>query len=265
MIGLQRMPTLKNNKIMIQSLPINLSWGKADTHTLLPILFSLVLFEIYWFTAQSDKIKAFFYKKSEFDKASVNHITFIKIFGFIIMGLFSALLCLIFLPDYSLIDYGLTYNPETILFTFAWTFGLALLAFPLAYFSSRRQITLVNYPQIRARIWTKKIVLMNGLGWILYLLGYEFLFRGVLLFPLAQNLGVWKAIVINIALCSATKISKGFDEAIGAIILSLVLCLLTLASGTIWIAFLVHLTLAWTVSFSAVRHHPDMHYMISKK
>ena len=81
--------------------------------------------------------------------------------------------------------------------------------------------------------------------------------RGV---PLAETVGVWPAIAVNIALYSATHIPKGLDETLGAIPLGLVLCWLTLASGTIWIAFLVHVAMAWTNSLTALKHHPDIHY-----
>jgi len=62
------------------------------------------------------------------------------------------------------------------------------LVIPLVHFSARKPKNLVNYPQIRAKVWTSKMVYMNALGWFLYLFGYEFLFRGVLLFPLIEPL-----------------------------------------------------------------------------
>jgi membrane protease YdiL (CAAX protease family) len=101
---------------------------------------------------------------------------------------------------------------------------------------------------------------MNIAGWILYLFGYEFMFRGVLLFPLAGELGVWPAIAVNTALYSVSHVPKGLSEAAGAIILGLILCVLTLASGTIWIAFFTHVALALTNSFTAMKYHPEMHY-----
>ena len=114
--------------------------------------------------------------------------------------------------------------------------------------------------QIRARIWTHKTVLLNIVGWALYLFGYEFLFRGILLFPLAETLGVWPAIAVNIALYSTTHIPKGMQETIGAIPFGLVLSLLTLASGNIWIAFVVHLAMALTNSFTSLKYHPQMQF-----
>lgn len=249
---------------MYQTLDIDLSWKNSDLHTFLPVLLSLVFFVIYWFTAQSIKIKQLFYSKHDFDQASVKHIFFTKYFGFLSMGVAPTVICLLLLPEYSLADYGLTFIPETSIFSLVWTLGLTALVVPLAYISAKKPKNLVNYPQIRAKEWTTKIVIINALGWALYLFGYEFLFRGTLLFPLVDSIGVWPAIAVNIGLYSATHIPKGLDETIGAIPLGLVLCLLTLASGTIWIAFLVHVAMAWTNSFTALKFHPEIHYKRSK-
>ncbi len=244
---------------MFEYFEVNTSWSDTDTRVFLPIFFALIFFVAYWFTAQSDKIKALFFAKNDPDQASIKHIFFTKYFGFISMGVFPTILCLIFVPNISLADYGLTVIPETTMFTLAWTIGLSILVIPLAYFSAKKPKNLVNYPQIRAKKWTRKTLFINLLGWALYLFGYEFLFRGTLLIPLVEPLGVWPAIAINIALYSATHIPKGLDETLGAIPLGLVLCLLTLASGTIWIAFIVHVAMAWTNSLTALKHHPDIH------
>jgi membrane protease YdiL (CAAX protease family) len=104
----------------------------------------------------------------------------------------------------------------------------------------------------------------NALGWTLYLIGYEFLFRGILLFPLVSEIGVWPAIAINTAMYSATHIPKGLNEAVGAVPLGIVLCLLTLMTGTLWIAIVVHIVMAWANSFSSVFHHPDMTFNLKK-
>jgi membrane protease YdiL (CAAX protease family) len=248
---------------MLQTLYINLSWQDNDKNTFLPIFLALLSFEIYWFTAKSKKVKAFFYKNNDFDQASVNHITSLRIFGFVSMGLATGILSLVFIPNYSLADYGLTYKPETALFSALWAIMLIVIIIPIAYINARKPRNLANYPEIRARIWTRKTALMNALGWAMYLFAYEFLFRGVLLIPLARHLGVWTAIAINIAMYSANHIAKGLDETLGAIMFGFVLCLLTLESGTIWIAYFVHIALAWTYSFTAPKYNPDMRYVKS--
>lgn len=231
---------------MIQTLYIDLSWQARDKDTFLPIFLALLSFEFYWFTAKSRKIKDYFYKKYNFDQASANHITSLRIFGFVSIGLVTGILSLIFIPDYSLADYGLIYKPETVVFSVFWAVGLIMLIIPLAYFNAKKPRNLVKYPEIRAKIWNRKIVVMNAMGWAMYLFAYEFLFRGVLLFPLAKHLGAWTAVAINIAMYSANHIAKGSDETFGAIMLGFVLCLLALKSGTIWTAYFVHITLALT-------------------
>ncbi|MFO7722243.1 MAG: hypothetical protein R6V49_03375, partial [Bacteroidales bacterium] len=57
----------------------------------------------------------------------------------------------------------------------------------------------------------------------------------------------------------------GLGETIGAGVLGLVLCILTLHSGTIWIAFMVHVAMALTNSFTALKFHPDMQYIGRKQ
>ncbi len=246
---------------MIQSAAFDFAWQKEDINTILPVSIAVITFIIYWFTTKSEKIKSCFFRKFNFDDASAYHITFLRIFGFLTMGLGSGILCLTFIPDYSLSDYGLSYNRETAFFTSLWSSGLMILIIPLAFLGANKPANLINYPQIRARLWTRKITVLNIVGWIIYLFGYEFLFRGILLFPLAGELGPWPAVAINTAFYSISHVPKGLNETAGAIILGLVLCILTLISGTIWIAFFTHVALALTNSFTAMKYHPDMHFI----
>jgi membrane protease YdiL (CAAX protease family) len=243
---------------------LDLSWQPGHLQVFLPIFLATVFFIIYWFTAKSEKVKDWFNRRYDPDSASVSHITFNRLVGFVAMGVMPALIVLLVFPEMTLEGLGIRFNGPAALFSLGWTLFLSALVIPLASISARKPKNLVNYPQIRARRWTRRIVVINALGWALYLLGYEFLFRGVLLFPLVDQIGVWPAIAVNIALYSATHIPKGLEETLGAIPLGLVLCLLTLASGTLWIAFLVHLAMAWTNSFTALKFHPDIHYQKPK-
>lgn len=237
---------------------IDWTWTDLDLRISLPLLLTLAFFSIYWFTSKSEKIKKRFYDKYDHDQASFKHIFFTKYFGFISMGILPTILCLVFLPELTLADLGLTFIYKTAQFSIFWILGLSILIIPLVYFSAKKPKNLLNYPQIRAKVWTKKMIFINALGWFLYLFGYEFLFRGILLIPLIEPLGMWPAIAINIALYSATHIPKGLDETVGAIPLGFVLCLLTISSGTIWIAFIVHVVMAWTNTFTALKFHPEM-------
>lgn len=224
------------------------------------ILLAAFSFIVYWFVAQSEKIKQMFYRDLPFDDASRRHIFFTKYFGFFVLGIIPMIVLWCVIPNFSMQMLGLWFNPSTAWFSVLWTLGLSVLVVPMAFVSAKKPENLKNYPQIRAKKWTNKTLVINLFGWAIYLFGYELLFRGTLFFPLVATLGVWPAIAINIALYAATHIPKGLAETIGAVPLGLVLCLLTLSSETIWIAFFVHLALAWTNSLTALAYHPEIHY-----
>jgi membrane protease YdiL (CAAX protease family) len=224
------------------------------------ILITTFCFILYWFVAQSQKIKEVFYAKHSFDEASRKHIFFTKYFGFLVLGVIPVLFLWLLIPSFSLQEIGLWFNSETTWFSIAWTLGLSLVVIPMAFISAKKPENLKNYPQIRSKVWTNKTMAINLLGWALYLFGYELLFRGTLFFPLVESLGIWPAVAVNIALYATTHIPKGLAETLGAIPLGLVLCLLTLQSGTVWIAFFVHLALAWTNSLTALAYHPEIQY-----
>jgi membrane protease YdiL (CAAX protease family) len=249
-----------NISFMIATEIWDFSWDNKALLSFLPIILVAVFFSVYWFVAQSETMKKYFHGKYPPDEASVYHISFNRLIGFLAMGLIPGIIFFILVPEYKLSNLGLGLKKDTLFFTLIWAFGLSIVAMTLAFFSAKNPKNLLHYPQIRARIWTKKTVLLNIVGWVLYLLGYEFLFRGILLFPLAETLGVWPAIAVNIALYSTTHIPKGMQETLGAIPFGLILSLLTLTTGSIFIAFVVHLAMALTNSFTALKLHPKMQF-----
>jgi membrane protease YdiL (CAAX protease family) len=230
----------------------------TDIAVFAPVLIALFCFVTYWFIAQSVGVKKRFYDHHNFDKAATLHIVFNRYVGFTMMGIVSAVLLKLCIPSIILADIGVTLYAETLMETIFWTLGLSVVVMPIAYFSAKKPKNLINYPQIRAKLWSRKMIWQNAHSWAAYLLGYELLFRGILLFPVANVIGVWPAIAVNTALYSATHIPKGLDETIGAAFLGTVLCLLTLSTGTIWIAVVVHIVMAWTNSFTALKYHPEM-------
>ncbi|MEW6469308.1 MAG: CPBP family intramembrane glutamic endopeptidase [Bacteroidota bacterium] len=236
----------------------NLNFSDNDLTVCLTLGISLLGFVVFWFVSQSKKLEGEYYSRYPAEKASEKFILFTKYWGFTWMGLIPALVCLLLLPQYTLGDYGLAWKSETAFYTLAWTAGLSLLVTVINFFNARKPKSQRMYPQIRAKEWNRKLLVRYFAGWFFYLLGYEFMFRGILLFPMADVLGLWPAIAINTAMYSATHIPKGLDETIGAALLGVVLCLLTIDTGTIWIAFLVHVALAWTNSWFALYHNKEV-------
>lgn len=231
---------------------------RQDLRVFIPIVGGLIGFIIFWFTQNSDKVKQKFLDKYGPDKGSATFIMFTRYLGAFSMGVLPAIAFLMAFPETSLPQLGLGLHQETVVATILWAAGLSAVMIPLVWINAKKPKTLVNYPQIRAKEWDSKMIAGNLASWAAYLLGYETLFRGLLLFPLVEEIGLWPAIAVNVGMYSATHIPKGPAEAIGAIPLSIVFCLLCVATGTIWIAFLVHIAIAWTNTLTALKHNPDM-------
>jgi len=235
----------------MNSTGIDIGWIEGDMIIALPIMLCLIGFATFWFVSKATKI----------NNGTVKNVLFTKYWGLCTMGIIPAIIALQIMPQYALADYGLTYNSDSTTTSLVAILILAALIMPLVFMSAKKPSHQVNYPQIREKNWTMSLVLKNSLGWSAYLLGYEFLFRGILLFPLVGALGVWPAVAINTAMYSATHIPKGLDETICAAFLGVVLCLITLMTGTLWVAIVVHIIIALTNSFSSIYHNPEMKFV----
>lgn len=229
-----------------------------DLRVAIPVVVGLIGFIIFWFTQKSAGLRQKMLNRHGNDKGWTRFISSTRILGGLTIGFLTLVVYLLVFPGTKLLDIGFGFIKETCLATLLWSLGLAVIIVPMTYFSAKKPANLTNYPQIRAKEWTRSMIFWNLFSWAFYLLGYELFFRGLLLFPLVAKIGLWPAIAINIGMYSATHVPKGLNETIGAIPLSVVLCLLSVSTGTIWIAFLVHVAMAWTNSLASLKFHPEM-------
>ncbi len=236
---------------------IDFSWTEFDSKIFIPILVGYISFIIFWFPWKSEKLKQSYMDKYG-EKGSEKFVMFSKYLGGLSMLILPLVACFIAFPERDLVDYGFGMESDKILPTLLFTVGIVALMAPMAVVSARKEKNWVNYPQIRTKVWDRKLMRKNAWGWAVYLFGYEVLFRGVLFFPLYEEIGLWPTMAINIGLYSATHIPKGLDETIGAIPLAVVLCIITALTGNFWCAYLAHVAMAWTNSFTALKHNPQM-------
>lgn len=216
-------------------------------------------FIIFWFISESDNLKKSFFSRLPKEKASIRWVLFQKYIGFLFLGIIPLLLSVLFLP-FSLQDYGLGF--QNMLVSLWWVAALAVIILLMNIRAARRPQNLAMYPMIRAKQWGRGLVMTNAMATFFYLFAYELLFRGILLMVCAFYLGVWPAIAINVALYSAVHLPKGPAETIGAIPFGLLICYITLTTGTIWVAVTVHVILSLSNDYLAVYYHPEMHYKL---
>ena len=209
-----------------------------NTHQLLPVFIGVIGYLIYFKILKSIRIETLFNQCFETSKQSFYWVQFTRGVAFICM----ALLPLAFLK---------TSNPDFWELTYIWTptdskytIILALILIPLGALNAKGKWHLKQYPQVKMTRWNKVEYITNLLSWGLYLLGYEFLFRGVLFLGLIPFTGLYTAIGINTAIYALAHLYKGKKETIGSIPLGIVLCYITLKTGTIWTAFAIHWIMA---------------------
>lgn len=141
---------------------------------------------------------------------------------------------------------------------FIWGGGLAACALVVNIIRAGKPANYSLYPQIRSGEWTTSLLGYYIFGWALYLLGYEFLFRGILFFSGINILPLWLNILINCVLYALAHLPKGRLEIIASLPFGIILCLLSWHTGSFWAAWGVHLALALSNSLIALRANPGM-------
>ncbi|MBK8563251.1 MAG: CPBP family intramembrane metalloprotease [Saprospiraceae bacterium] len=208
----------------------------------LSILTITLAYTIYYFAWNSPSLRKWFDKKYGEAPAKIKWIYFVRWNGVAFFGVLSLAICLFQGIDLQSVGLGFkNWKP-----TLGWTIGLSAVVTVMNYFAARSPDNLVMYPMIRTRPpWPNSLLVGSAFTWAMYLLAYEFAFRGFLFFTCRAVMDLPLAIAVNISLYVLVHIAKGWKEAVGAVPLGIVLCLLTEQTGTIWIAFLVHVAMAW--------------------
>lgn len=223
--------------------------------SILAISLTTVGFICFYIIIYSEKLRQKFVDRYG-EKDSLSYwFYFRRSAGIFFFGIVLFLVHIVWLP-FQLSDYGV--SSQNWVPTLMWTLGLSAIIIPMNAFAARSTENLNQYPEIRTEVWTGSILFWSAITWTGYLLAYEFMFRGVLLFACERAMGAPLAITINVAIYAFYHIHKGMREAIGAIPLGIILCLLTLKTGTIWIAFFVHVVLSLSNEWFSLKYHPKI-------
>ena len=230
-------------------------WRTEYLEPMMAIGLVTIGFSIYHFVSIAPSLKEKYTNKYGAIAGNTKLVLFQRYLGCLTIGIIPALI-IVWVSGRSFGDYGLKFQNG--LLSFYWIAGIAAIVVPMNYFNSKKPANLTFYPMIREKEWSKKLVFANGISWCAYLFGYELMFRGVLLFATVSLLGEWPAIALNAAIYALVHVPKNLAETIGAVPLGVLLCLITLTTGTIWVAFFVHISLALSNSYFSLAAHPEM-------
>ena len=127
----------------------------------------------------------------------------------------------------------------------------------MSYFSSRNSKNWSISPQMRIKEWDLQHVLLSFSGWLIYLVGYEFMIRGLLWFLCLAAFGFWPALIINVVIYSLIHIPKGIILTIGTIPVGILFCLLTSLTGSFILALATHVAISVSNDVFSVLNNPD--------
>ncbi len=228
----------------------------GDVERLIVIVFTsfALAYSGYYLLSHSSRIGKYFITISGPEEGSVRYVVLQRFVMFLGAGVAPALLIRL-LVDTPLSEFGLRVvgSPRTALVAA----GMTLASAAVSIAAAKSPHKLAVYPQIRRSVWGVRTIAINTATWALYLIAYEAMFRGFMLYALLP-FGVWTSIAVNTSLYVAVHVPKGASEAAGALVYGPLLCLLTLWSGTIWIAFFAHVGLALGNSYSSLAANPAM-------
>jgi len=200
------------------------------------VIYSLLLFSysLFFFTVRSGYRNKAGHLKDILEKNGNPGLLLNRLVdGTIILGTGTAGVLAFSISDYSIFDF-----PSD---RAAWYHPLiAALALMTGFFSALvKRIYNENSPQTLPSFLPFRFLVIRTL----FLIAYECFFRGVLLFTMMENTGLFMAVFINIILYVAVH---WFDkkERIGSVPMGLTLCLVTILSRSVWPAIIIHLSLA---------------------
>ncbi|TLX72274.1 CPBP family intramembrane metalloprotease [Labilibacter sediminis] len=178
----------------------------------------------------------FFYKRELSNKSIIG----IKLLAVILYGIISVAIIKVLQVDFA---FARIHSDQ-----FNWmaisVFTLSPIILFVNYRLSKKPTHNKAYPQIKVTYWKSTFLIGNTLLWLLYLIAYEFLFRGILLFVGIKQWGIIISVIINTILYAIAHLPKGKFETIGAIPLGILFCFISIKTNSFYTACFLHCLIA---------------------
>jgi membrane protease YdiL (CAAX protease family) len=180
---------------------------------------------------------------------TVFHSVFFRLSGFFIFGLGSAFIFhTIFGAKFDFLSLKIEHFNEII----PYAIVLFLIAIIIPYINVKKSKQ-SQYPQFKIEKWTNLYKFLTYITWTLYLMGYEFMFRGILLFGTVEEFGCYFAVILNVVLYAFVHIPKGKKEVLGCFILGPILCVVALITHNILISTILHISVCLCNEYFSIR------------
>jgi hypothetical protein len=201
----------------------------------------------------------------DINRSYFNRILRRRLTGFVVYGL---------IPYLLFFKWQIAGDPvaEGLNISFAWNSEVTrwmLMLMPLVilfnWMSAKKQNTLVEYPEIRVTIWTPYLVFLSAFFWILYLVGMEFMFRGLILQSALLATGSkLPAILISTGMYAMIHYFKNNRISILSVPFGAITAYVTLDCGSLLPTIFVHVVGGLLSEWIAIRMHPELKFQLRR-
>jgi membrane protease YdiL (CAAX protease family) len=230
-----------------------LTWTPESGPVVIVLLVVTVTYTIFHFGAAPARLEGLLAKRLDEARATAFAGMLQKVLGFVLLGLVPLGVTALWLPE-NASRHGLQAGDLGMAAAIVCLAGAVFV--PVNILLGKTEGFQKNYPQIRIPHWSSKLLLANAASWALYLVGYEFFFRGFFLFSMVDGFGVWPAIMITTAVYVAVHLPKNAAECFGCIPMGIVFAAVTLATGAVWAAVAIHILIAVSGESAAIVRNP---------
>lgn len=141
-----------------------------------------------------------------------------------------------------------------------WVAIPACILVPLVWRAGRQPAQQARYPDFRVPHATRAQQALSATSWLVYLIGYEALFRGLVLGACIQVAGVGVGVAIHTSLYVLAHLHKDAAETLGCLPMGYLFAYMTLQTGSLWPALLLHVAIAIAAEQSAARANPSLQW-----
>lgn len=231
------------------------SWNPESGQFVWALVWAVVGFTCYYLLSSSKSVAGRIWKTNPYLDRQVRQVILQRSWGLLLLGIASAAIVHFILKG-NLREYGLGSSFQSPLPW--WTYPIVPFILIAGYFMAVKPGNLAHYPQFRIKEWSIGLLVLSGASWVLFLIGYEFLFRGFLLHSSLNVMGPVPAIALNCLLYAMAHFYKNRGEIIGAIPVGVVFCILTILTGNIWSAVVIHSIMALSNEWFSIRANPEL-------
>lgn len=223
-----------------------------DIEVLTVILGGLLSYALAHYVLNASFFEFFF---SQFDNASqkANGYFMSQIARGLLMGLVGLFCAYRAGLSFSFLDL----EPTAFLKSLGWALGAMVVFSPFIWASAKKPNIQAVYPELRVAPRDRTLVLNCAAGWFVFLLGYEIIFRGLILHYAVQAWGLWPGIAIMTGMYVLAHMHKPASETFICFIVGPIFAYLTLETGTLWTVVILHVTIAVMTENLAARFNPD--------